>query len=136
MFQDLNVWAILAAALVYFLLGGVWYAAVFARPWTAALAFSGEVEAQARADFPKALGVHFASGILTAFVLANLARALEPGTFAQGVVCGFWVWLGIALTLNLNSLMFEKRPKAVFLVNAGFFLVAFTIMGGILTVWR
>jgi len=52
------------------------------------------------------------------------------------MVLGFWLWLGFAFTIGLNGVMFEKRPVAVFQINNGFFLVAFSIIAGILTVWR
>ncbi len=139
MFTDLNFWAILVSGLVYWVLGGIWYAAVFTKPWQEALGFNAlnETEkARLQKDFPKALLAHFVSGLLTSFVMAKVVSAMGATSFVDGIIYGFWIWLAFAFTLNLNSLMFEKRPKQVFLINNGFFLIAFAVIGGILTVWR
>jgi hypothetical protein len=132
----LNYLAILLSAFIYFLLGGLWYALAFTKPWMAALNFGPALKKKAEGDFPKALGAHFVSGLLTSFVLANLAKVIGIGSFVDGLELGFWAWLGFALTINGNGVMFEKRPRAVFLINTGFFLVAFVLVGGIVTVWR
>ena len=136
MTTDLNYLAVLVAALVFFLVGGVWYAGVFGKPWQNALNLNPEETARAQQDFPKALAVWFLSGLIISFVLANLVNALGAVSFGSGVMVGFWTWLGFALPLNLNSLAFEKRSPHVFLINAGFYWVAFALMGGILAAWR
>jgi hypothetical protein len=139
MFTDLNLWAILVSGAVYWILGGVWYAAVFSKPWQEAIGYNAMSEvakAKFQKDFPKALAAHFISGLITAVVLANVARAMTAPSFIDGMASGSWMWLGFALTLHLNSLMFEKRPPAVFFINAGFYLIAFAMVGGIVGVWR
>ncbi len=136
MTTDLNYLAILVAALVFFIVGGVWYAALFGRPWRNALNLNPDETVQAQRDFPKALAVWFLSGLIISFVLVNLATALGAVGFGSGVMVGFWAWLGFALPLNLNSLAFEKRSPHVFLINVGFYWVAFALMGGILAAWR
>ncbi len=136
MTTDLNYLAVLVAALVFFLVGGVWYAAVFGKPWQNALNLNPDDTVRAQQDFPKALAVWFLSGLIISFVLANFARALGAASFGSGVMVGFWAWLGFALPLNLNSLAFEKRSPHVFLINVGFYWVAFALIGGILAAWR
>lgn len=139
MFTDLNFWAVLVSGLVYWVLGGIWYAAVFTKPWQEALGFNALNETEKaglQKGFPKALLAHFVSGLLTSVVLAKVVSAMGATSFVDGIIYGFWIWLAFAFTLNLNSLMFEQRPKQVFLINNGFFLIAFAVIGGILTVWR
>jgi len=136
MFTGINYLAVLVSAIVFFILGGLWYAALFSKPWQEGLNFSPEEKAEAEKNFPKALASHFISGLISSFVLANIVRYMEASNFIEGIVCGLWIWLGFAFTIHLISLMFEKRPLKVFLINNGFYLIAFTIMGGILAVWR
>lgn len=139
MFNNLNFWAILVSGLVYWILGGVWYAAVFSKSWQEALGFNAMNEAekaQLQKDFPKALLAHFISGLITSFILAQIVAAMGANSFMEGLLYGALMWLAFAFTIHLNSLMFEKRPKPVFYINNGFFLIAFAGLGGILTVWR
>ncbi len=135
MFDNLNYWAILVSGLTYWIIGGVWYAAIFTKQYQTALNFDEETKKKADKDFTKALFAHFSSGLLTSFFLANFVRVTGASSLWDGLVCGFVVWLAIAFTINFNHFMFEKKPIAWFLINIGFFLVAFTVMGGILTVW-
>ncbi|UCH84373.1 MAG: DUF1761 domain-containing protein [Candidatus Latescibacterota bacterium] len=136
MATDVNFWAILVAGIAYFVLGGVWYAVVWRKPWTRALALEPDVKEQAEKDFPKALVCHLLSGILTAVVLGFIIRTAGANTFLDGVIYGLWVWLAFGFTINLNSFMFEKRPAPVFLTNGGFYLAAFAVVGGILAGWQ
>jgi len=139
MFINLNFWAILVSGLVYWILGGIWYAAVFSKSWQEALGFNAMNEAekaQLQKDFPKALLTHFISGLITSFILAKIVSAMGANSFMDGLLYGVLMWLAFAFTIHLNSLMFEKRPKPVFSINSGFYLIAFAVIGGILTVWR
>jgi len=136
MFAEVNYLAVLVSGLIYFLLGGVWYAAIFSKPYQAALNFNVEEKAKADRNFPKALLAHFISGLISSLVLANIIRSMQANGFIDGMVCGFWTWLGFAFTLGLNSFMFERRPAKIFQINNGFYLVAFAVIGGILAVWR
>ena len=136
MFAGLNYIAILVCAVFYFLFGGLWYALILNRPWQAGLNFPPEVKTRAEKDFPKSLAVHFVSGLLTSLVIAYIIRFVDPSGFAKGMVLGFWLWLGFAFTLGFNSFMFEKRPAQVFQINNGFFLITFSVIAGVLTVWR
>jgi hypothetical protein len=139
MFDNLNFWAILVSGVLYWILGGIWYAAVFSKPWQKALGFNAlnEIEkAQQQKDFPKALLAHFISGLLTSFVLAKVVSAMGATSFIDGMQCGTLMWLAFAFTIHLNSFKFEKRPRLVFEINTGFYLITFAVIGGILTVWR
>jgi hypothetical protein len=139
MFTNLNFWAILVSGAVFWIIGGVWYAAIFTKPWQEALGFNALDEAgkaKLQKDFPKALLAHFVSGLLTSFVMAKIVSAMGATSFADGMVQGFWLWLAFAFTIHWISLMFEKRPQQVFLINNGFYLIAFAVIGGILAVWR
>lgn len=136
MFSGINFWAVLVSGVSYFILGGVWYAAIFSKQYQAALKLTPEEQAQGEKAFPMALATHFISGLITSIVLATLINAWGANSFFEGMVCSFWIWLGFAFTINLNYMMFERRPTGLFMINNGFFLIAFLVMGGILSVWR
>jgi hypothetical protein len=132
-FHTLNIWAILAAAVSAFLLGGLWYAPfLFGAVWKKANRFgTGEV--------PAASGKTFAISFILSLVMAlNLAMFLnDPKTTAAwgataGFLAGFgWVTMGIGIVA-----LFEQRPPSYVLVNGGYLTVALVLMGAILGVWR
>jgi hypothetical protein len=130
---QLNPWAILSATVAAFLIGGVWYSPLlFAKGWMEA---SGVSEEQARQGSPaKVFGGAFA---LTLVMAANLAAFLGPkADLAFGVFAGAAAGLGwVAMALGVTYL-FEHRSLKLFLINAGYQVVTFTVMGAILGAWR
>jgi hypothetical protein len=136
MLADLNYLAVAVTGVIFFVMGGLWYAAVFGKTWQAALALAPEQKSAQERNFPVALGAHLVSGMLTSFVLANVVVRMGAATFMEGLFCGALMWLGFAFTLSLISMMFERRDPRVFLINAAFYLLAYAVMGGVLAVWR
>jgi hypothetical protein len=130
---DINMLAVVAAAVSTFLIGGLWYSPVlFYRPWLRA---NGFVEADVQKGSPAVIfGLAFVFSLIMA---ANLAAflATPDTTLAWGATAGalaaVWVVLGIAVVA-----LFERRPWSYILVNGGYWLVSFFIMGAILGGWR
>jgi len=130
--EHLNVWAILAAALSAFLVGGLWYSVLFAGVWKKANGFAAGAEPKAG---PAVFGLSF---VLSLVMAANLAMFLNDAktTMAWGATAGFlagfgWVAMGIGIVA-----LFEKRPWSYVLVNGGYLTVALVVMGAILGAWR
>jgi hypothetical protein len=130
--HTLNVWAILAASVSAFVIGGLWYSPVLlGGAWKRANGFVSD---------PPAAG---ARGFLIAFVLSlvmavNLAMFLNaPGTTtAFGATAGFlagagWVAAGMGIVA-----VFEHRSWKYVLINGGYLTLALTVMGAILGGWR
>ena len=130
----MHIPAILAASLSAFAVGGLWYSPLlFGAAWQRA---SGVTEAVLKAQnrgrvFPLAF-------VLTLIMAANLAAFLNAPTttLAWGATAGFLAGFGwVALGLGVISL-FESRPFNYVLVNGGYMVVAFVVMGAIIGGWR
>lgn len=130
----INWWAIGAAVVSGYVVGGLWYSpALFLRPWAR---MSGIDGAQFGAGMSKALigdGVSFA---IMALVLDQMLRAWGVTTLVGGGSVSLLVWLGFIATSLLHSVTYEHRPFTFYAINAGYRLVSITIMGGILTLWN
>jgi len=130
--QSLNPWAILAAAVSAFLVGGLWYSPVlFGTLWKRANRFSE--------DPPPASGKIFAISFVLSLIMAfNLAMfPNDPKTtLAWGATAGFLAGFGwVAMGIGVVSL-FERRPWSYVIVNGGYLTVALVLMGAILGGWR
>jgi hypothetical protein len=128
-----NYLAVLVAAVAYYVLGALWYSpALLGKQWMAA---SGMTEEKARQGNPGLIfGASFLLELVAAFVLAMFIGA--DATLFLGVQMGFlvgffWVSTGLGVIY-----LFERRSLRLWLLNAGCMTVAFTVMGGILGVWR
>lgn len=128
-----NFAAIFVAALMSFAIGGLWYSPLlFARPW---MKEAGLTEEQTRAA---PMGRVFGLAAIASLVMAfNLAAFIGPkasltfGLFAGAAAAIGWV----AMSLGVIYL-FEQRSLKLWLINSGYQVIAYTLMGGLIGVWK
>ncbi len=131
-----NVLATLVSGAIFWIIGGLWYAAIFSKSYQTALGFNDVQKQQSKKSMPAALVMFLIAGILVAYVIGRISLVANAVTFLDGIIVGLWVWIGFALTINVNYLLFEKRPSAIFWINTSFYLIAFALIGGIMAVWK
>lgn len=129
-----NHLAVFVATLATFMLGGAWYApGVFGRAWMRECGFTEEWLRQ-RGGMARIFAVSFVLEYAMAYNLAAFIGAKASFGFAvfAGAAAGIgWVALAFGVTY-----LFERKPLKLFLINAGYHAVAFTLMGAILGIWR
>lgn len=124
--SDVSPLAVLVAAASTFLLGGLWYSALFARVWQRA---SGVSDEQLRGGAARIFAGAAALSLVMAFTLAAFIGA--EGT-AFGTAAGLAAGVGwVACAIGILCL-FERRSPLLFVIDAGYFTVAFTAMGAII----
>jgi len=128
-----NFLAIVAAALATFAVGGLWYSPIlFAKPWRRECGLSEEQVRRAP------MGRIFGLSALAALVMAtNLAAFLgAKATLSFGLAAGAATGVGwVAMSLGVTYL-FEQRSLKLWLIDSGYQVVAYTLMGGILGAWH
>jgi len=129
----LNYWAVLTAALSAFLIGGAWYSPVlFAKRWMAANMLAEED--LKRGSIALIFGGSFALALISALAMAMFigpSSSLSFGVTAGALVGLCWVGTSFGITY-----LFERKPFILFLINAGYHIVMFTVMGIILGLWH
>ncbi|MGQ2982169.1 DUF1761 domain-containing protein [Flavobacterium sp.] len=158
----MNFPAILVATIVTLPIGFIWYhKSVFGTVW---MRETGVTEESARkANMLKVFGLTLIFSFMLAFILPTLvihqigALQLTGGdltevkpsytafmadyahnfrTFKHGALHGFMAGLFIILpSIGINA-QFEGKGWKYILINAGYFIVCLTIMGGILCAWE
>lgn len=128
-----NIWAVLVAALSTFLIGGLWYSpALFGKAWMRENGFTEE--SLKGGNMAKIFGLAFFLGVIAAI---NLAMFMGPEDDpAKGAMWGFLAGFGWVATFVGTHYLFERRPMKLFLINAGYSVVALTVMGLILAAWK
>ncbi len=127
---DVNYLAVALAALSAFVLGGLWYSPMlFANKW---MALSGQSEEKLKSGNA---GVIFGGAFVCALIAAFMLALLFEGRVSEvqdAASAGFGIGLAIvAASLGLNY-FFERRPLGLWLINGGYFVLQFTIMGAII----
>jgi len=129
-----NYLAILVATVSTFILGGVWYAPpVFGNAWMRESGFTKE-SLERMGGTARIFGVSF---VLEAIMAFNLAAFIGPkASLSFGLFAGAAAGIGWVATAYGVTYLFEHRSLKLFLINAGYHAVAFTMMGAILGAWR
>lgn len=137
--QGINYVAVLVAAVIIFMLGGLWYSPVlFAKRWVALQGRTIEEEkAKAAAAGASNYIQVFLCGLVIAWVLSVIIGhfANHPLTAMRGAQIGVLVWL-IAGAASYGTALFSFKPKALWLIDTGFNLASMMIAGALLAVWR
>ena len=141
-FPVVNYLAIVVAAIVIFILGGLWYSPVlFAKKW---IALQGRTEEQVRAqaasaNMPVLYVSAFVCAFLTAWVMAHLIAhmaAITEVNAGHGALFGVVCWLGFAAPTSYATAIFSGKPKQLWFIDTSYNLVSFALAGIILAVWR
>jgi hypothetical protein len=128
-----NYLAVFVSALAYWILGAVWYAVLFAKPW---MALEHMTEEQAKSMSPVLpYIITFVLNLLIAFVLAQICSWRNANTAARGAAVGIFLWIGFLGPVSYTTYMYEMRPMQLFAINEFYSLVGLCVMGAILGAW-
>ena len=130
---DVNYFAVIAAAVATFALGGLWYSpALFGKAWQRE---AGVSEAQMKnANMALIFGLTFVLSLIAAWVFALFLGPRPP--MSLGLGAGFSAGLcWVAASLGINYL-FERKSFKLWLINGGYHTLQFTIIGLILALWH
>ncbi len=131
--SHLSPGAALAASLVGFLIGGLWYSPIlFARHWLRAAGLDETTVAQAGKG--RIFGLAFACTLVMALALAALGG--PPAGVLAGLGTGLLVGLGLAAPALGVLYLFELRPAALWWINGGYLVVTLAAMGALLGAWH
>lgn len=131
---DVNLGAVLVSAVAGMVVGAVWYSPVlFAKPW---MVLTGRKDMNAVEGAAVGYITAFIGTLLMAFVLAHFVIYAQATTLTDGAITGLWAWLGFTGPAFLSSYTFANRPRKLWAIDAGVYLVTFVVMGMILAVWH
>lgn len=122
---EANLWAVLAAAVSAFVLGGIWYGVIFAKAWQTQAGITDEQLASQ--NQAKIFGLAFLLALIAAFIFGEFLGPEPDFSFAVGAgVSAGLAW--VAATLGIIYL-FEQRPLGHWLINGGYAALQFTFFG-------
>jgi len=131
-----NHLAVIVAAVVHFMLGGLWFGLVFANAWMQAVGKT--MEELQRTTMPE--GVLYTLAFIFALIMSYtlnwlLMRSGKQGA-NEGVKLAIGLWVGIVATTIGPIFMFSGSSLRLFLLDTGFPLVAMIVSGAIIGGWR
>lgn len=132
----LNLWAVIVAAVATFLLGGLWYSALFGKKWVSLHGFTPEQLAEMKKARPPAVffGIMILAYLLMATFMGFLVHWTGARTWHDGALVGLAVW-GIALAIALTDYITSTKKPGVYYIDCSYQLLYLVMTGVILTVW-
>ena len=131
--STLNWLAIFVSSLSAFIIGGLWYSALFSKQWMVENSFTEE-DLRKR-NMPKVFGLTFIYSFVMAFNLAMFLNDAKTTT-SWGGIAGFLAGFGwVAMSIFIIGL-FEKKSTRYMLIHAGYVTISLIVMGLILGAWR
>ena len=130
-FENINWLSVIVAAISSFLIGGIWYGPIFGKVWMTEFGFTEE-DLKKR-SIPKTFGLSLLLSFIAALVLEFFIGADTDLIF--GAMAGFFAGFGWVATFLGILYLFEMKSYKAYLINAGYCIVALTVMGIILGAW-
>lgn len=122
-----NFIAILVAAVAGWLFGMVWYMSL-GNAWMSAIG-------KTREDLKPSPGpfvIAFVALLVMGWVLAGVIGHMGQVTIRNGVLSGFWMWLGFVITtLTVNHGFGGQKPKLT-LIDGGHWLGVLLVQGAVI----
>jgi hypothetical protein len=130
-FANVNWLAVIVAALVPFVIGSLWYGPLFGKGWSTLTGIRRDAPGQN--SMARTMGM---SAVLNLVIATSLAMFIGRTEWSFGLLAGFAAgFTFVAMAFGITYL-FESRPLKLWLINAGYQTVVFTIMGAILGAWH
>jgi hypothetical protein len=131
----INIWAVLVAAVVYWLLGAAWFT-IFSQPWLASIGKTMEQLHHEAVNPGVAYAAALVANLVIAYVLGWVVIKTGEQTAVRGAIIGALLWVGLVGTTIGTELIFEGRSFEGFVLTAGYPLVGMLLMGAIVGGWK
>lgn len=134
--SQINWVAVIIAAIGYYAMGALWYSqAFFGLKWARLRGINIEEDAE-----KKIIGTRIVSSfifmVITCTALALLIVRMDLFIFRSALIVGTLGGLGFAGMAIAGSLLYQRKPLALYLIECGHHLAANIIAAVILVLWR
>lgn len=135
--MKINYPAVIVAAVVHFIIGGLWYGLIFGNTFVKITGWTpAQLEQIAAQSHWSQYLIAFLTSLTLVYILAHFVQYTGAKDAAGGMQTAFWLWLGFVATTQLATVIFEQRKLGLYLLNVGYQLVATLICGALLAVWK
>ena len=126
--MDVNWIAVVGAAACGFVVGGIWYGPVMGKKWMGAVGLTEE-DVQS-GNMGLIYGGAFAFSVLASWTLAHTFASYGAElSFAVKVLTAFGIAIGFIVPAIGTNYLFSQKTKALFFIDATYWLLFYTAMG-------
>ncbi len=128
-----NVLAVLAAAVLQWLVGWMWYGVIFNKTYRALVGVS---ETEKPANPAGVMALVFVTNLILSFALAKIVSLSGVTTVLMGMFVGVVCGLGFVVPPLLAQHVSEGEPFKLFGINSIYWLIAMALSGCLLALWH
>ena len=129
---DINMLAVVMATFAFFMVGALWYGALFGKPWQREAGISEPPQGM---QVAKIMGLTFAFELLVVLMLDHtIARTGASGHVIMMIATGFGLSI-MTPAIGINYLH-QRKSLTLFLIDAGHFVVGMAAAGAVLLAMR
>ena len=123
---SINYLAVALGALVYYILGAIWYAPdFFGHRW---VKHDEVVKEQKHTWKTGAYVGELVVDLIIAYVLALFIKLSGAEKIVDGVIVALWVWIGFVATTQFSAVLWTRKTVKSFFIHACFMLVGLLAM--------
>lgn len=143
MFQFFDIWGVLLATVVAYLVGSAWYSKVlWQKPWTEAVGKTSADAPKSRGDFARIMLYGFFATFATTLGIKTLLLMVAPETLTVAIELVLLVVFAFGVTTKFMELIYEskephwsKKPQTLFLIGSGYQIVSALVITTVLWFW-
>ncbi len=132
MIPDINLLAVLVAAVVNIAFGAVWYSpSMFGKIWVKLVGVAEHHECENETGVWKYYVIGFVNSIVMALALAYVLALAVP-SLVYFFFIALLLWFGFVGTISMNAVTWGGRPVKLWFLDNGYYLLSFLIMSAII----
>ena len=128
----INIFAIIVIAVIYWILGALWYSKIlFGNLWMKSI---GKTEDELEMKASSFIGSAIISFMIPLF-LAILLELIGTINLVNAILVALIIWIGFDVTIGLYDVLYLDKNIKTYLVDSLYHLAGFLIAGIILGLW-
>ncbi|HET8963817.1 MAG TPA: DUF1761 domain-containing protein [Chitinophagales bacterium] len=135
-YSNINYLAVLVCAVIAFVLGAIWYSALFGKIWQKEVSLTNQE--LKNANMFQIFGSSFILMLVMIFglaVLLNMTVRNENG-FMGGFTFGLWVGVIFNAASYGINMLYQRKSIKLWLIDSCYQILFLAISGGILSIWK
>lgn len=134
---EINLWAVLVAAVINMVVGSLWYGPLFGKIW---MPLAGHTPTSIDQSTQKGMGptyfMAFVGSVVMAYVFAHVLATYGADSIALGLQAALWMWFGFISVVLLGKVLWEGKSWKLWLLESAYYLVVLMINSAVLVSWR
>lgn len=128
-----NFTGVVAAAVVAFVFGWLWFGPLFGKLWMKLSDSKGMAD---KSKMTQNMVLAFVTGLLTSYVFAVLLGATGATTLSSALTVGLWAWLGFAVPFSVGKVLWGGKDWNLFYLDAAHDLIGFLLIVSVLNYFK